>query len=103
MTSFDSLLPKYFAKDGSRRVVRYGDSYFDKIASWSDWDHPVTGFRDQLKNELRLFLEASGRFYAVCLACLIESIAFAEAFIVWFDDNWEPRKLFKWSPDLQRS
>jgi hypothetical protein len=99
MTSFDSLLPKYFAKDGSHRVVRYGDSYFDKIANWSDWDHPVTGFRDQLKTELqffrqshlevlRSFLEASGRFYAVCLASLTESIAFAEAFIVWFDDTF---------------
>jgi hypothetical protein len=51
ITSFDSRIPKYFASSGSAApsIRKANASYFDRFPAYRDWDEPITGFRDRLK------------------------------------------------------
>jgi hypothetical protein len=60
VTSFDSIIPKYYSK--TRNIVstirKSNVSHFDMIPSYAVWDEPQSGVRDRLKEELIVFEES---------------------------------------------
>jgi hypothetical protein len=98
MMSFQRPVPKFFWAGGTT-VVRDRSSFFDKISSWGEWDHPHTGYRDTLKRGLSDFAtahretidiafgeEAMSNAYAVAILSLDESVSIIEAWISFTDD-----------------
>jgi hypothetical protein len=97
MTSFDNQVPRFFSKATGHKVIRADESYFDAIPSFEEWDHPTTGFRTRLKDELIIFrnghqtnidiaFERGSVVYAIATMALVESIAWLEGFVVFLDE-----------------
>jgi hypothetical protein len=113
MTSFDNQVPRFFSKATGHKVIRADESYFDAIPSFEEWDHPTTGFRTRLKDELIIFrdghqtnidiaFERGSVVYAIATMALVESIAWLEGFSLYSLTNiietslrrsLEPRRL----------
>jgi hypothetical protein len=98
MTSFQRPVPKFFSSSGTR-VVRDHASYFDKVPTWSEWDHQDTGFRDTLRRGLAAFAtshretidttfgdDPHSNAYLVAILSLNESVSIIEAWISFIDD-----------------
>ena len=45
-------MPKFFCKKKEHKVAKGGDSFFDNVTSFDDWDEPNYGFRQRLKDEV---------------------------------------------------
>ncbi len=99
MSSFQNAVPRFFSKAGAHKVIKNDASYFNEIASFEEWDTPITGFRDLLKEELSTFreshqrniddtLERNSLIYALATMALTESVAWMEGFIVFLDDYY---------------
>jgi hypothetical protein len=102
--SFETRIPKFFAKNGSitsgMAKSRTGTSYFDQIPSFRDWDEPMTGFRDRLKEELRNFesthtrviedrLDAHSKAFIIAKLAVTESVTWILQLIMYMDDTYK--------------
>ena len=99
MKSYERKIPRFFSQASAHKVIKHDDSHFDTIASYEEWDTPVSGFRARLKEELVTFraahlgnidetLERDCIGYAVSTMALTESVAWLEGFIVFIDDYY---------------
>jgi uncharacterized protein YoxC len=97
MSSFQNAVPRFFSKAGAHKVIKNDDSYFNEIASFEEWDTPITGYRDLLKEELATFRESHQRniddtlerqsiICSIATMALTESCAWMEGLIVFIDD-----------------
>ena len=97
MTLFETKIPRYFSQSATHKVVKVDASFFDSIPTFEEWDHPNSGFRTRLKEELITFrdghqdnideaFERGSIAYAVANMALTESVAWLEGFIVFLDD-----------------
>jgi hypothetical protein len=64
MSSFEQAMPMVLSKGGSA-VINDHLSYLSKIPTWSDWDYPDMGFRESLKQELKIFKHSHGRLLGI--------------------------------------
>jgi hypothetical protein len=60
VTSFDSMIPKYFSKTSNlvTTIRKSNVSHFDMMHSYAVLDEPQSGVRNRLKEELLVFVEA---------------------------------------------
>jgi hypothetical protein len=102
LTSFDSRLPKFFASAGSTApsIRKPNASYFDRIPSYRDWDEPITGFRDRLKEEIQIFdtshsevirnsLDPTGMAYSIATSSVPHSITWILLLVGYMDDTYK--------------
>jgi hypothetical protein len=102
LTSFDSRLPKYFASASSSTpsIRKPNASYFDRIPSYRDWDEPVTGFRDRLKEELQIFdtahtevirnsLDPTSLSYSIETTSVTNSVTWILLLVSYIDDTYK--------------
>ena len=99
MSSFQSKLPRFLSKQGAHTVIKNDTSFFSEVATWDEWDMPMTGFRACMKEALTSFhtahqgniddtLERDSLVYAISTMALTESVAWLEGFIVFLDDYY---------------
>jgi hypothetical protein len=99
MKSFESKVPRYFSQSSVHKVVKHDASHFETIATFDEWDTPISGFRTRLKEELQTFraahrdnidesLNRESIGYAVATMALTESVSWLEGFIVFLDDYY---------------
>jgi hypothetical protein len=102
ITSFDSRIPKYFASSGSAApsIRKANASYFDRIPTYRDWDEPITGFRDRLKEELQIFdtshsevirnsLDPTNLAYSIATASVTNSVTWILLLVGYIDDTYK--------------
>jgi hypothetical protein len=99
MKSYERKIPRFFSSASAHKVIKHDDSHFDNIASYEEWDTPVSGFRARLKEELVTCraahlgnidetLERDSIGYAIATMALTEAIGWMEGFIVFLDDYY---------------
>jgi hypothetical protein len=99
MKSYERKIPRFFSQSSVHRVIKHDDSHFESIATYEEWDTPVSGYRARLKEELVTFraahlgnidetLERDSMIYAVANMALTDAIGWMEGFIVFIDDYY---------------
>jgi FtsZ-binding cell division protein ZapB len=98
MSSFQHQVLRFFSKPGAHRVIKNDASYFNEILTFEDWDSPITGFRDLLKEQLASFrelhqiniddtLKRDTRAYRIATMAPTESVSWLEGCVVFMDNN----------------
>jgi hypothetical protein len=110
MASFDARkTPKYFSKLHGHRVLKMDASYFDTIASHSDWSDVVMGYKMKLQEALAEFQESHGKFnnqavengskaHSLAHAALTKSAAWIVGFIQFIDEYYRELSKAKFGP-----
>jgi hypothetical protein len=99
MSSFQSKLPRFLSKQGAHTVIKNDTSFFSEVPTWEEWDMPMTGFRECMKEALTSFrtahqgniddtLERGALVYSISTMALTESVAWLEGFINFIDDYY---------------
>jgi hypothetical protein len=99
MKSFETKVPRYFSQSSVHKVVKHDTSHFETIATFEEWDTPISGFRTRLKGELQTFqaahrdnidesLNRESIGYAVATMALTKSVSWLEGYIVFLDDYY---------------
>jgi hypothetical protein len=97
MKSYENKIPRYFSQASVHKVVKHDASHFENIATYEEWDTPITGFRARLKEELQTFREAhlenldetlrrDSVAYSIANMALTDAVAWLEGFVVFIDE-----------------
>jgi hypothetical protein len=109
MTSFDAKTPKYFSELHGHRVLKMDGSYFDTIASDSNWSDVATGYKMRLQEALAEFQESHADFieqavknglkaHSLAHSALTESAAWIVGFIQFIDQYYRELSKAKFGP-----
>ena len=52
---FQSMIPRFFCKQGDHKVIDSTESYFTNIKSFADWNNLASGFKVKLKKQMERF------------------------------------------------
>ena len=97
IASFEVAVPRFFSSNPSHTVTQRDQSFFSSIKSWSEWDLPNEGFREQLVeainhvrtahlNNIQDNLSPDYPMYQKATEALQTTHSFATAFIKMGDD-----------------
>ena len=99
MTSFEIISPRFLSDSGTHNVISAEASYFTRIPSFAQWNHPLEGYKKRWKTELINFrqshtetlqthLAPGSPMYILAAASMTESIAWASGFINYIDETY---------------
>jgi hypothetical protein len=107
ITSFETVLPKYFFRQsGDYKVVAGAVSYLNSVKTFAEWDVPHVGFRDHFRSKMGLVNAALQRsiiegfvpgtpIYSLAMSSLNTSVAWIEAFFMFIDKKYAELVLAK--------
>lgn len=100
--SFDTQVPKIFAKDESSPHSKHDESFFDQIPDYEAWDLTDYGHRDKILNQLHMFelahkdaihnyqaINKDSTLYNVASKSLTDSIAWIKSFFLYIDNTYD--------------
>jgi hypothetical protein len=84
MKSFETKVPRYFSQSSVHKVVKHDASHFETIATFEEWDTPISGFCTQLKDRDNIdeLLNRESIGYAIATMALTESVSWLEGYII---------------------
>lgn len=96
ISSFQSMIPRFFSKPGEYLVIDNTESYFTNIKSFSDWNNSASGYKVQLKKQMERFrkyqlatikakLSPESKLYSLAIASVSDTIAWTYEFINYLD------------------
>lgn len=103
--SFEKRIPKYFMKPLDAATAHTGrtDSHFVGVHSYMEWDKPLKGYRDRLRDEIKVFSTTHMRTidnahandtlndtaYAISKESVLTSTTWILEFINYIDDTYK--------------